>query len=333
MRQDIRARSIDRRDIKADDALRLASPPSFGEIMANRGLREDEAAAIELKFMASFPVPHQARAYATPAINVAGPLWTGVDRCATGRVARDTIRHDLFEPRIPFPVPHHKEMKQAQAEISVFTGQGTAAFIPDRPLASLLLLAAVEMRRRDHAGTRPSQLALVADQTHRLARGFAKKRTIVSFEDYFIVGMTKISDSLDKYDGISSVKTWARVVARNAMIDLYWNERNRLDGELPGTENLERYARGYPEPLLTVLLQGATPRERHAFTLYVEGHTQADIAQEVGMTQPGVSTLIARVRRDAIPFFRLMAADAGQDARSKRSRAMDAEYLQLDDPD
>jgi len=63
----------------------------------------------------------------------------------------------------------------------------------------------------------------------------------------------------------------------------------------------EQLAQEAEEQLLTKLdletaLQALTPRQQAAFLLFADGHTEAEIAKQLGISQPAVHQLLAKAR-------------------------------------
>jgi len=47
---------------------------------------------------------------------------------------------------------------------------------------------------------------------------------------------------------------------------------------------------------LEAALQALTPRQKTAFLLHADGHTEAEIAKQLGISQPAVHQLLAKAR-------------------------------------
>lgn len=108
--------------------------------------------------------------------------------------------------------------------------------------------------------------------------------------------------SSGSFDGRVRFSTWMYRVALNVAISFWRRERTRTRHLVPGDESLLTVAdEGRREPdeirLLYGFIENLDPLSRALILLYLDGHSYAEIAHVLGVTETNVATKIARLKQ------------------------------------
>lgn len=109
--------------------------------------------------------------------------------------------------------------------------------------------------------------------------------------------------SLDKYDKAYSLTTWIYRIALNISISFYRKNRTRKEHNTQLTPTLESYlvaSEPYSENPDLILLQGFIHELREIdkalILLYLDGLSQKEIAEIVGITATNVGSKLSRIK-------------------------------------
>ena len=135
---------------------------------------------------------------------------------------------------------------------------------------------------------------------YKVARAYG--RTAPDREDLVQEMAVQAWKSFPRYDGSWRFSTWLYRVALNVSISFQRRERTRALHIVPGGEELlQGIGQADPEPaedvaLLYTFIDRLDPLNRALMLMYLDGQSQAEIGEVLGISANNVSTRVGRLK-------------------------------------